>query len=74
MTPPQTALTHSSTVATNLTTALANANQPPPLLTSPHFPLNTLKRMMMDLLTEAVEKGGSHIRDPIGGSNANHFV
>ena len=42
--------------------------------TSPYFPMDRLKIHMMQALTEAVEKGAAHIRDPIGGSNANLFV
>ena len=44
------------------------------LLTSPYFPMDTLKTLMMELLTEAVQKGAAHIRDPIGGTNATLFV
>ena len=43
-------------------------------VTSPYFPMDRLKIYMMQALTEAVEKGAAHIRDPIGGSNANLFV
>ena len=43
-------------------------------VTSPYFPMDRLKMYMMKALTEAVEKGAAHIRDPIGGSNANLFV
>ena len=42
--------------------------------TSPFFPMDKLKTHMMMALTQAVEKGAAHIRDPIGGSNANLFV
>ncbi|XP_053408017.1 ryanodine receptor-like isoform X6 [Mercenaria mercenaria] len=42
--------------------------------TSPFFPMDRLKMHMMKALTDAVEKGAAHIRDPIGGSNANLFV
>jgi len=42
--------------------------------TSPYFPLKQLKILMMDLMTQAVQKGAGHIRDPIGGSNENFFV
>ena len=44
------------------------------MLSSPYFPLDYLKENMMALLTEAVQIGGAHIRDPIGGSNACLFV
>jgi len=51
---------------------------PPPDLESqlapPYFPLPVLKELMMQLLTDAVDRGGAHIRDPIGGSNENLFV
>jgi len=36
--------------------------------------MDRLKIHMMQALTEAVEKGAAHIRDPIGGTNANLFV
>ncbi|WAR19518.1 RYR-like protein [Mya arenaria] len=42
--------------------------------TSPFFPMDRLKTYMMQALTDAVERGAAHIRDPIGGSNANLFV
>ncbi|XP_048259812.1 ryanodine receptor-like isoform X9 [Haliotis rufescens] len=42
--------------------------------TSPVFPLAKLKSYMMQALNTAAEKGASHIRDPIGWSNANLFV
>ena len=42
--------------------------------TSPYFPLKQLKTLMMELMTQAVQKGAGHIRDPIGGSNENFFV
>ncbi|KAL4238125.1 Ryanodine receptor 2 [Mactra antiquata] len=42
--------------------------------TSPYFPMDRLKTYMMQALTDGVEKGAAHIRDPIGGSNANLFV
>ncbi|XP_041353187.1 ryanodine receptor-like isoform X2 [Gigantopelta aegis] len=41
---------------------------------APYFPVNKLKSFVMQALTAAVEKGAAHIRDPIGGSNANLFV
>jgi len=43
-------------------------------MSSPFFPLDVLKQLMMELLTEAVLKGAAHIRDPIGGSNETLFV
>jgi len=43
-------------------------------MSSPFFPLDVLKQLMMDNLTEAVLKGAAHIRDPIGGSNETLFV
>lgn len=42
--------------------------------TSPYFPLNELKSEVMNLLTNGVENGADHIRDPVGGSNADMFV
>ncbi|XP_071161899.1 ryanodine receptor-like [Mytilus edulis] len=42
--------------------------------TAPYFPVETLKTYVMQNLREAVIKGAAHIRDPIGGSNANLFV
>lgn len=44
------------------------------ILTSPYFPMDILKTLMMGLLSEAVQKGAAHIRDPIGGTNATLFV
>ncbi|KAL3874970.1 hypothetical protein ACJMK2_037916, partial [Sinanodonta woodiana] len=41
---------------------------------APFFPMDQLKIFIMQALTEAVEKGAAHIRDPIGGSNASLFV
>jgi len=46
----------------------------PNLMSSPFFPLDVLKQLMMENLTEAVMKGAAHIRDPIGGSNETLFV
>jgi len=46
----------------------------PNLMSSPFFPLDVLKQLMMENLTEAVLKGAAHIRDPIGGSNETLFV
>lgn len=43
-------------------------------MASPFFPLDVLKQLIMDNLTEAVERGAAHIRDPIGGSNEDLFV
>nr|KAG5704413.1 hypothetical protein BaRGS_024268 [Batillaria attramentaria] len=42
--------------------------------TAPYFPMDKLKSFVMRSLTKAMEKGAAHIRDPIGGSNANLFV
>ncbi|KAK3094056.1 hypothetical protein FSP39_023525 [Pinctada imbricata] len=42
--------------------------------TAPYFPIDILKAHCMSALKEAVVKGAAHIRDPIGGSNANLFV
>ncbi|XP_070180339.1 ryanodine receptor-like isoform X4 [Littorina saxatilis] len=42
--------------------------------TAPYFPMDKLKSFVMQSLTTAMEKGAAHIRDPIGGSNANLFV
>ncbi|XP_064623398.1 ryanodine receptor-like isoform X6 [Lineus longissimus] len=41
---------------------------------SPAFPIDDLKRYIMKNLNEAVKKGHSHIRDPIGGTSENLFV
>jgi len=46
----------------------------PNLMSSPFFPVDVLKQLMMENLTEAVLKGAAHIRDPIGGSNETLFV
>ena len=43
-------------------------------MSSPFFPLDVLKQLMMESLTEAVTKGAAHIRDPVGGSNETLFV
>jgi len=43
-------------------------------MSSPFFPLDVLKQLMMENLTEAVMRGAAHIRDPIGGSNETLFV
>ena len=45
-----------------------------PQLSSPLLPLDKLKRFMMKALMDAVNNGGGHVRDPIGGSSANLFV
>ncbi|XP_025103910.1 ryanodine receptor-like isoform X4 [Pomacea canaliculata] len=45
-----------------------------PESTAPYFPVDQLKSFVMESLTTAMEKGAAHIRDPIGGSNANLFV
>lgn len=42
--------------------------------TAPYFPMDKLKSFVMRSLTTAMEKGAAHVRDPIGGSNANLFV
>ncbi|XP_030630748.1 ryanodine receptor 2 [Chanos chanos] len=41
---------------------------------SPEFPLETLKSRTMEMLTEAVQEGSLHVRDPIGGSTEFLFV
>jgi ryanodine receptor 2 len=46
----------------------------PTHMSSPFFPLDILKQLMMENLIEAVQKGAAYIRDPIGGSNENLFV
>ncbi|ESO90186.1 hypothetical protein LOTGIDRAFT_123762 [Lottia gigantea] len=42
--------------------------------TAPYFPMAKLKAYTMRALTQAVQVGAAHIRDPIGGTNANLFV
>ncbi|KAK3736855.1 hypothetical protein RRG08_000604 [Elysia crispata] len=42
--------------------------------TAPYFPMEKLKSFIMQALTQAVEKGAAHVRDPVGGSNTNLFV
>ncbi|XP_069116591.1 ryanodine receptor-like isoform X2 [Argopecten irradians] len=42
--------------------------------TAPYFPMDKLKFFVMKAVKEAVQNGGAHVRDPIGGSNANLFV
>jgi len=44
------------------------------LLHSPQIPLGTLKEKAISMLTEAVQGGGMHIRDPVGGSVEYQFV
>ncbi|XP_026770927.3 ryanodine receptor 2 isoform X11 [Pangasianodon hypophthalmus] len=41
---------------------------------SPEFPLETLKNRTMEMLTEAVQEGSLHVRDPVGGSTEFLFV
>uniref|UniRef100_A0A673ZPK3 Ryanodine receptor 3 n=1 Tax=Salmo trutta TaxID=8032 RepID=A0A673ZPK3_SALTR len=41
---------------------------------SPQIPLGILKEKAISMLTEAVQGGGSHIRDPVGGSVEYQFV
>lgn len=43
-------------------------------LHSPQLPLLTLKEKAISMLTEAVQGGGTHIRDPVGGSVEFQFV
>uniref|UniRef100_A0A3P8SE98 Ryanodine receptor 3 n=1 Tax=Amphiprion percula TaxID=161767 RepID=A0A3P8SE98_AMPPE len=43
-------------------------------LYSPQIPLGILKEKAISMLTEAVQGGGIHIRDPVGGSVAYQFV
>lgn len=43
-------------------------------LYSPQIPLGTLKEKAISMLTEAVQGGGTHIRDPVGGSVEYQFV
>lgn len=43
-------------------------------LYSPQIPLGVLKEKAISMLTEAVQGGGSHIRDPVGGSLEYQFV
>uniref|UniRef100_A0A8C7MA18 Ryanodine receptor 3 n=1 Tax=Oncorhynchus kisutch TaxID=8019 RepID=A0A8C7MA18_ONCKI len=40
----------------------------------PQIPLGILKEKAISMLTEAVQGGGSHIRDPVGGSVEYQFV
>uniref|UniRef100_A0A3B3RB91 Ryanodine receptor 2 n=1 Tax=Paramormyrops kingsleyae TaxID=1676925 RepID=A0A3B3RB91_9TELE len=41
---------------------------------SPEFPLDILKTKTIEMLTEAVQEGSLHARDPIGGSTEFLFV
>lgn len=43
-------------------------------LYSPEIPLDVLKEKAISMLTEAVQGGGDHIRDPVGGSVEYQFV
>ncbi|XP_059411475.1 ryanodine receptor 3 isoform X2 [Carassius carassius] len=43
-------------------------------LFSPEIPLDVLKERAICMLTEAVQGGGDHIRDPVGGSVEFQFV
>ncbi|KAM8737294.1 ryanodine receptor 3 isoform 6-T6 [Acanthopagrus schlegelii] len=43
-------------------------------LYSPQIPLDTLKEKSITMLTEAVQGGGHHIRDPVGGGVEYQFV
>uniref|UniRef100_A0A3Q1FT48 Ryanodine receptor 3-like n=1 Tax=Acanthochromis polyacanthus TaxID=80966 RepID=A0A3Q1FT48_9TELE len=43
-------------------------------LYSPQIPLGILKEKAISMLTEAVQGGGIHIRDPVGGSVEYQFV
>lgn len=43
-------------------------------LHSPQIPLGILKEKAISMLTEAVQGGGTHIRDPVGGSVQYQFV
>ncbi|KAJ0060966.1 hypothetical protein NL108_003272, partial [Boleophthalmus pectinirostris] len=43
-------------------------------LHSPQIPLGILKEKAISMLTEAVQGGGTHIRDPVGGSVEYQFV
>ncbi|KAM7367675.1 hypothetical protein PAMP_013959 [Pampus punctatissimus] len=46
----------------------------PQYLYSPQIPLGILKEKAISMLTEAVQGGGIHIRDPVGGSVEYQFV
>ncbi|XP_037829496.1 ryanodine receptor 2 [Kryptolebias marmoratus] len=41
---------------------------------SPEFPLDILKVKTIEMLTEAVQEGSMHVRDPVGGSTEFLFV
>lgn len=41
---------------------------------SPEFPLDVLKTKTIEMLTEAVQEGNMHVRDPVGGSTELLFV
>ncbi|MBN3288490.1 RYR2 protein, partial [Polyodon spathula] len=41
---------------------------------SPEFPLEVLKTKTIEMLTEAVQEGSLHVRDPVGGSTEFLFV
>ncbi|MGH0130872.1 UNVERIFIED_CONTAM: hypothetical protein FKN15_018335 [Acipenser sinensis] len=43
-------------------------------LYTPQIPLDALKERALGMLTEAVQGGGHHIRDPVGGSVEFQFV
>lgn len=43
-------------------------------LSTPYFPMESLKQFIMEALNDAVCKGARPNRDPIGGSNENLFV
>ena len=43
-------------------------------MASPFFPVDILKRFVMEALDDAVKKGNRANRDPIGGSNEHLFV
>ncbi|CAK6957144.1 ryanodine receptor 3-like [Scomber scombrus] len=43
-------------------------------LFSPQIPLDALKEKSISMLTEAVQGGGHHIRDPVGGGVEYQFV
>ncbi|XP_076604094.1 ryanodine receptor 3 isoform X1 [Chaetodon auriga] len=43
-------------------------------LYSPQIPLDSLKEKAISMLTEAVQGGGHHIRDPVGGGVEYQFV
>uniref|UniRef100_A0A8C4NPW6 Ryanodine receptor 3 n=1 Tax=Dicentrarchus labrax TaxID=13489 RepID=A0A8C4NPW6_DICLA len=46
----------------------------PQYLYSPQIPLGILKEKAISMLSEAVQGGGLHIRDPVGGSVEYQFV